>query len=80
MGKVKTASGRTLAMPAGAAHPCVLDWALIDLNTETLKSMLGIPKLKANSQLPRTREEVSLEATSPPASRYSHLVFHWECH
>ncbi|KAI1313764.1 hypothetical protein F5Y03DRAFT_405224 [Xylaria venustula] len=58
VGQVKTASGRGLAIPAGAVHPCIIDWALINLNTETLKNMKSAnPKLKASFQLPRTPQE-----------------------
>ncbi|KAI8634683.1 hypothetical protein F5Y19DRAFT_409597 [Xylariaceae sp. FL1651] len=56
--QLREASGRSLVMPAGASYPCLVDWALLDLNSQTLKNMLfEIPKLKANSQLPRTPQE-----------------------
>ncbi|KAI0976419.1 hypothetical protein F4678DRAFT_456743 [Xylaria arbuscula] len=77
VGKVKTASGRGLAMPVGAVHPCLVDWALIDLNTETLKNMTSAnPKLKANAQLPRTPQE-QLTKPYPTSISYDpnvHLV------
>ncbi|KAI0468838.1 hypothetical protein F4859DRAFT_489068 [Xylaria cf. heliscus] len=58
IGQLWAASGRSLAKPEGAVYPCLVDWALLDLNSQTLKSMLSKnPKLMANSQLPRTPEE-----------------------
>lgn len=54
IGQVKAASGRTMAMPPGAAYPCLLDWGLIDLNSQTLQDMrFADPKLKSNYQLVR---------------------------
>lgn len=55
IGQVKAASGRTLAMPPGAVYPCLLDWAIIDLNSQTLQKMRSDDrKLKSNYQLVRT--------------------------
>lgn len=61
IGQVKAASGRTLAVPPGAAYPCILDWALIELSKETLRNMrTSNGKIKSNYQLARTPDMVSL--------------------
>ncbi|KAI1261704.1 hypothetical protein F5Y18DRAFT_440349 [Xylariaceae sp. FL1019] len=58
IGQLRDASGRSLLMPGGAAYPCITDWALLDLNSQTLRNMISDnPKLKANSQLPRTPQQ-----------------------
>ncbi|TRX87710.1 hypothetical protein FHL15_011399 [Xylaria flabelliformis] len=56
--QLRAASGRSLIMPARATYPCIVDWALLQLNSQTLNNMLDeIPKLKANFQLHRTPQE-----------------------
>ncbi|KAI1176246.1 hypothetical protein F4777DRAFT_597854 [Nemania sp. FL0916] len=62
IGQLRAASGRTFYTLAGE-KPCILDWALIDLNTQTLKSLSEInTKLKPNSQLPRTTKAKETQA------------------
>ncbi|KAH6646510.1 hypothetical protein BKA67DRAFT_541470 [Truncatella angustata] len=56
LGQLKTTFGRTLDLPPGEANPCILDWALFDLNSDTLKTMKHeFLKLKPNFQLPRSQ-------------------------
>lgn len=60
LGTVYQASGRTLTLLPGTADYCILDWALIALNSPTLEHMKEVDrKLKPNFQIPRTEREVS---------------------
>ena len=64
LGKLREASGRTVAKHPGRNDYCVLDWALIDLNQKTLKrmrDMSGGHKLKPNFQLDLNLVQVSRE-------------------
>lgn len=64
LGQLGAASGRTLAFPQHAQHPCILDWALINLNNPTLRAMQERDsKLRPNFILDREEKDVS----EPPA-------------
>ncbi|KDN68167.1 hypothetical protein CSUB01_11641 [Colletotrichum sublineola] len=59
IGQLYAASGRTLPTPVVNALPCILDWALVDLNGPTRSQLFpNIAKLKYNFEPPRTNRQV----------------------
>ncbi|KAK1955773.1 hypothetical protein LY78DRAFT_697546 [Colletotrichum sublineola] len=60
IGQLYAASGRTLSTPVVNALPCILDWALVDLNGPTRSQLFpNIAKLKYNFEPPRTNRQAN---------------------
>lgn len=67
IGQLTAASGRILALPPHATEYCLLDWALIQLNSTDIMK-IDKKKLKPNFQLQRSSAEVSGKKRIPTSS------------